>query len=103
VNSFFMINRIFQRVVCVTRVYGLRYAWLVPVRIPVANLINACASVMAAYKYYRSRATGKKLAWSKTEHELPVGFGLEPVARPPFPGVPGSASGATAVERKQAG
>jgi len=76
-NAFFMINRILQRMYCVSQVYGFSLALVGVVRIPIVNLVNAIASFQAIQQYARSRIFGFTLAWSKTEHELPIGFGAE--------------------------
>jgi len=76
-NFGFMLNRAFQRVFCTARVYGWRVAAFAPVRIPISNLINAGASFRAFQQFAVHKYTGKLLAWSKTEHELPPEFGEE--------------------------
>jgi adsorption protein B len=77
INLFFMLNRLLQRIFCVSLVYGFSMAWVAVIRLPIANLVNAIAAFQAIQQYSRSRVFGFALAWSKTEHELPVGFGLE--------------------------
>jgi adsorption protein B len=76
-NAFFMLNRLLQRMYCVSQVYGASMALVGVVRLPIANLINAIAGFQAIQQYARSRVFGYALTWSKTEHELPEGFGAE--------------------------
>jgi adsorption protein B len=76
-NAFFMINRILQRMYCVSQVYGFSMAAVGIVRLPIVNLINAVAGFQAIQQYARSRLFGFTLTWVKTEHEMPAGFGVE--------------------------
>lgn len=76
-NAFFMLNRILQRMYCVSQVYGFSMALVGIVRLPIVNLINAVAGFQAIQQYARSQVFGYALTWSKTEHELPEGFGVE--------------------------
>lgn len=76
-NAFFMLNRILQRMYCVSQVYGFSMALVGIVRLPIVNLINAVAGFQAIQQYVRSQVFGYTLAWSKTEHEMPAGFGVE--------------------------
>lgn len=75
--SFFMVNRIFQRVICTSRVYGYGLAALVPMRVIIANLVNSIASLRAIKEFVVSEVTGKAPKWAKTAHELPASFGME--------------------------
>jgi adsorption protein B len=75
INLFFMINRLFQRAKAATRLYGLRFAVLSPLRLIVANIINTLASYKAYTQFKASEKTGEAVQWIKTDHELPVGFG----------------------------
>jgi adsorption protein B len=75
-NSLFMANRILQRFYCVQRVYGTASAAWVPLRTPIANIVNAFAAMRAIYQYVLSKASGVAPQWVKTEHELPAGFGV---------------------------
>lgn len=76
-NLLFMTSRLLHRVYCTARVYGPSVALLAPLRLPVGNLVNACASLRAAHQYSHHLITKAELTWSKTDHELPAGFGAE--------------------------
>jgi len=52
-------------------VYGWRFAALVPIRIPWANVINCCAALKAIGHYVSARVRGVPLRWLKTEHAYP--------------------------------
>lgn len=80
-NLFLMINRLFQRALSVYRVYGAAPLLTLPLRWPIANLINCLATVRALYQYLIALYTKKTIAWVKTEHELPELFSGVP-ARP---------------------
>lgn len=75
VTGFFAVNRLFQRMICTTRVYGWKTALMAPVRLPIGNLINGLAVIQALYKDLKSRITNTSVSWSKTQHELPDDFG----------------------------
>jgi adsorption protein B len=77
INAFFMLNRILQRMYCVSQVYGTSMALVGIIRLPIVNLVNAIAGFQAIRQYAQSRVFGITLTWSKTEHELPEGFGIE--------------------------
>jgi hypothetical protein len=59
-------------------------ALLSPLRIPVANWINASASLRATVRYAKSRWRREPLAWLKTQHQYPNRFALE-AHRPTLP------------------
>lgn len=74
-NLFLMMNRFYQRLMASSRLYGVPFALLTPVRFVIANVINILASYKAYNQYHYSQKTGQEVAWIKTEHELPAGFG----------------------------
>ena len=53
------------------RLYGWRFASLVPVRVVLGNTINMVATASAIWRYGHARWTGQALAWLKTEHAYP--------------------------------
>jgi adsorption protein B len=59
------------RTIAVARFYGWPFALGVPVRIVWANVINACATVLAVFRYTRARLRHEPLVWVKTEHAYP--------------------------------
>jgi len=79
VNVFFMCNRVLQRHICVTRVYGALGALPIIVRWPLAIIINAYASLRAIRQHAVALVGGRKIAWAKTSHEIPDTF--EPAPR----------------------
>lgn len=82
INLALMANRVFQRGWCVARVYGMWQAWASMFRVPVGQLINACAALQAIRQSFEERWLGIEPRWLKTEHELPVGFGVETGGEP---------------------
>ncbi|MBX9603998.1 MAG: glycosyl transferase family protein [Bryobacteraceae bacterium] len=54
------------------RVYGWRFALLVPARQVAANVINCCAVILAIQSYVQARRRGTGLAWLKTAHAYPA-------------------------------
>ncbi len=64
------------------RIYGWKFASLVPVRVLLGNAINALATVSAIYGFARSKWTGEPLAWVKTDHAYPTRAALMLDRRP---------------------
>lgn len=84
-NLALMGNRIVQRMVFVSRYYGMRHALLSLVRMPVNNFINFFAVARAWRLFLVHVATGRKLAWDKTAHVFPEAAAAAPVATAPAP------------------
>ncbi|MFM8268971.1 MAG: glycosyltransferase [Pseudomonadota bacterium] len=74
-NSFLLINRLWQRTVAFKRVYQNAGVFEVILRYPLGVLINGLAGFLALKSYSASRVFKEPTAWVKTEHELPEGFG----------------------------
>ncbi len=70
-NTFFLVVRLFQRALCVGRIYGAGQALLSMPRQVWGNVINFAAVCRAFWLFGRSLATGKRIAWDKTAHEFP--------------------------------
>jgi adsorption protein B len=70
-DTFFMFVRIYERLLCVFHFYGLGQALLSVPRFFWANVINFFACTRALYLYARYLATGKIIAWDKTDHIYP--------------------------------
>lgn len=70
-TTFFLANRLIQRIWFTTKVYNLKQGLLSIPRVIVSNLINMCTTVRATYIFARHLVTGKKIAWDKTTHEYP--------------------------------
>lgn len=68
---FFLVWRIIMRVLFVVRTYNWFQGLLSVPRLFWGNIINFIATVKAIGLYTTSRATGKKTAWSKTDHVYP--------------------------------
>lgn len=64
--------RLSVRMACVARIFGLRFAFGVPLRAFLGNLINCCASLSAVARYVHGRFHGTTLVWLKTEHAYPL-------------------------------
>jgi len=64
--------RTLVRMTCSARIYGLRFALGVPVRIVYANALNATATGNAILKYTVARVRGRPLRWLKTDHAYPT-------------------------------
>lgn len=69
--------RVASRMVAVSRVYGWPESLMVPVRWPVANLVNTWTAFRATNVYRNAKQNGKRPQWVKTEHRMPEGFGAE--------------------------
>jgi hypothetical protein len=88
----------------VQRFYGWPIALAAPLRIPVANWINASAGIRATLRYAKARWRREPLVWLKTQHQYPNRFALE-AHRPTLPEilVKSGYLEASALEGKPAG
>jgi adsorption protein B len=59
------------RMWCCSRVYGWRFASMVPMRIVAANWINCFATFGAIRGYTMAKLRGRPLRWAKTDHAYP--------------------------------
>jgi len=59
------------------RVYGWKFASLVPLRVLYGSLINFLATGSAIHRYFRAKIAGTSLVWLKTEHAYPTGAALD--------------------------
>jgi adsorption protein B len=59
------------RAACSARVYGVRFACGVPVRVMVGNWINCFSTSLAIWKYTNAKLRGQPLRWAKTDHAYP--------------------------------
>lgn len=59
------------RIWCSARIYGLRFAAGVPVRLVAANWINCFATCQAIFTYTLTKLRGQPLSWTKTDHAYP--------------------------------
>jgi adsorption protein B len=71
IGPIFLANRLLQRAVATTRVYGLRAGLLAVPRAPWANVVGMTAAARAAYQFARARRRRETLAWDKTAHTVP--------------------------------
>ncbi len=77
-NTVGVLVRFAVRIQCVQRIYGDTIALLSILRWPVAMAINTWSGLRSTRQYLLSLITGKQIKWIKTEHRLPLGFGLHP-------------------------
>jgi adsorption protein B len=59
------------RICCSARIYGWRFASLVPLRIVFGNLMNCAVTARALWTYTGARIHHRPLRWAKTEHAWP--------------------------------
>ena len=76
-NVLFSVFRILYRMHLVSKVYGLKVAILVPIRWILSSFINAASTFNACYQWVAGKVSGELPRWAKTDHIIPVGFGLE--------------------------
>lgn len=69
--------RMFRRMLAVRAVVSVSQALLVPIRWPLANIINMSATFCAWKDYRIAEFRGVAPKWVKTQHELPANFGTE--------------------------
>jgi adsorption protein B len=66
------------RTCCSARIYGWRFAAGTPVRVLLANWLNAVATARAIRTYASARLAGRSLSWTKTEHRYPARAAVDP-------------------------
>ena len=59
------------RMTCSYRIYGLKFALAVPLRVVAGNWINCFATSKAIWTYFNSKIRGQTLRWAKTDHHYP--------------------------------
>jgi adsorption protein B len=74
-----MFDRLYHRIKAVVLVNGWKKCWLVPLRWPIGNYINFVATLSAVKRFSKSYFKNEDMKWGKTTHELPEGFGEEPL------------------------
>lgn len=67
-----MVNRLVQRAVATTRVYGYKQGAVAIPRQVWGNIINSAATLRAAWQFARAEMRGKTIAWDKTAHYFPT-------------------------------
>jgi adsorption protein B len=75
-NFVFSVWSLLRRMVLVSRVYDKTVALMVPVRWITSYYVNNAATFNAVYQWVRSKIKGQIPKWSKTDHVIPVGFGM---------------------------
>lgn len=76
-NGGFFLLRLMQRFLAVTRLYGIRQGLMSAPRLLLGNVIMFLACWRALWQYGKSRWTGEKLRWDKTDHAFPSEAQLE--------------------------
>ena len=71
-STIFMIWRSINRAYAVNKVYGFWPAVISVPRVVWGNIINFFAIVRAVFQFSSNRIRGKKLAWDKTAHQVPM-------------------------------
>ncbi|MBU1334563.1 MAG: glycosyltransferase [Alphaproteobacteria bacterium] len=71
VNLILLGNRLVQRTLFTTRIYGIWQGLMAGPRMIVSNLLNFFATLRAAAIFARHKATGKPIVWDKTTHSYP--------------------------------
>lgn len=65
-------QRMLQRAIATSRIFGLRHGLLAPIRMPWQNVINLAASFRAMKQFAAAVRRGAALAWDKTQHVVPI-------------------------------
>ncbi|MGE5644311.1 MAG: glycosyl transferase family protein [Acidobacteriota bacterium] len=82
VTMFLQIHRTAVRAWCTGRIYGWRFAALVPVRMMWGNWLNFFATAGAVRRYAVARLRARPLVWLKTDHMYPSQAALVTHKRP---------------------
>lgn len=76
VNLALSVSSVLRRMFLVAQVYDIFTSLMVPVRWLVSYFVNNIATFNAVGVWGKSKIKGQLPKWSKTDHLLPVGFGL---------------------------
>lgn len=72
INVILLLNRLFQRMLFTTRIYGMAQGLAAAPRVVASNLVNFCAALRALYVFlWRHKIRGQRLSWDKTSHSIP--------------------------------
>jgi adsorption protein B len=82
ISTFFLFVRSAQRFHSVFHVYGPVQALLSAPRLVWGNFINFFATMRAIRFFWKSKRTGKRIAWDKTDHVNPSEAQLLAFQRP---------------------
>lgn len=69
-----MLNRVVQRFIASTRIYGIKQGLLSIPRLVWGNIINVTVTFRATRQFLTAEVSGLKIAWDKTEHYFPSGM-----------------------------
>ncbi|PPD44278.1 MAG: phage receptor protein [Methylocystis sp.] len=74
INVVLLANRLLQRTIFTTHVYGIAQGLMAAPRVVFSNCLNFCAALRALYIFYwRHRIEKQPLSWDKTQHTIPKG------------------------------
>ena len=72
VNILLLINRLVQRMIFTTSIYGFGQGLMAAPRVVFSNFINFSAALRALYIFvWRHKVHGHPLNWDKTSHTIP--------------------------------
>ncbi|MBG0798651.1 phage adsorption protein NrfB [Methylocystis sp. L43] len=73
VNILLLINRLIQRMIFTTSIYGFGQGLMAAPRVVFSNFINFSAALRALYIFvWRHKVRGQPLSWDKTAHTIPA-------------------------------
>nr|WP_320131141.1 glycosyl transferase family protein [uncultured Holophaga sp.] len=81
INALFMANRILQRFIFVSKLFGVIQGILSIPRIIVGNILNFASACRAWRLFIGHLITGRRLSWDKTVHSFPTHAELLPLRR----------------------
>lgn len=70
--AFFLIERLLNRFIFTTQIYGLIPGLLSPLRVFYGNIISMHTSIRALKNFFIGTSTEKKVKWDKTDHVFPT-------------------------------
>lgn len=73
VNMALLVNRLVQRTIFTTEVYGVAQGLVAAPRVVISNFVNFSAALRALYIFiWRHKIRKKPLVWDKTQHAIPT-------------------------------
>ncbi|NEX91273.1 glycosyl transferase family protein [Caulobacter sp. 17J65-9] len=71
INFLFLMNRLAHRALFTFKHHGLKYVWLTPLRAALSNCVGFAAFWRSMRLFLTHLATGRPIAWDKTQHSFP--------------------------------
>lgn len=79
--TFLAVNRIIERIIATTHIYGILPGITSPLRIPLGNIINSHSIIIALHRFIMMYFRKKEVTWVKTSNRFPNQDQLKKIRR----------------------